>query len=188
MAKEQKTEVKRPFRPIRQSRWSKALIVLAIIIGLPLIAWGVAEFSYQQHVNKLSSILDKLGQDSLKPAGAVVEASPAASSDCRHWVNTLYPGAGPCPGVGADWFVPIASNQEAAFIASTLTKAGYTVNTSPQSEYKAGYPFQGGHGTKDGAAVGLQLNPLGSQQPPYAAPAGTQWLQLFVSIEDTTTR
>lgn len=182
MAKEQKTEVKKQLQPAMASRWVKVIVVLAIIIGIPFVVWGVAEFSYQQHVNRLSSVLSKFGQDSLESAGSVVESSPGASADCRHWLNTLYPGSGPCPGVGADWFVAIAPGQESAFVTDALSKAGYTVNVNPQSEYKPDFPFQAGHGTKQGYGVGLSLNPLGSQKPPYAAPNGTRWLQLFLSV------
>ncbi len=166
----------------------RILSIFAVVIGIPLMLWGSAELNYQMHVKKLSNVVDKFGQDSLKPVGGVIEAGPGADSDCRHWLDTLKPDIGPCPGVGADWFVPVAQGQEGAFIANALSKAGYMVNIDPQSEYEPDYPLRGGYGAKQGFTIGLSLNPFGSQKPPYAAPTGTRWLQLFLSINDAKTQ
>jgi hypothetical protein len=84
--------------------------------------------------------------------------------------------------VNRDWILLVVPGSEASLMSNILNKEGYTGGKNGL----AGSVVSGGQGegTKDRRDMNLEVQPLGSKQPPYAAPSGKQWIQLYVSISD----
>lgn len=149
-------------------RWKRVVIALTILIAIPAIPLGVAEYNDQQRAHKLVGVLDDFGQAALKPLGGVDLGSGAT---CSHVTDFLYSlESGPCPRAGGTWLVLIAKGHEAEFISTATQKAGYSggaVNS-----------WRGGV-TKDDVGISIEVLPgVGGRQIPYAAPTGKDWYTL----------
>jgi len=156
----------------KQSSWKKPVIIVAVIVGLLLLGWGIAELGYRQHVSSLESEVQKIEEDVLKPAGGV---GYRANTLAPHWSDQFGCfDAGPCPKVSSVWFVPVEPNKEADFLNSVLQKEDY-VGTSQSGIVYA---------SKDNFEMRLEVTPIGSAQAPQPAPAGKEWRFVDVSVYD----
>lgn len=152
--------------------WKKFVLAVMVLIGLLLILWGVAEIGYQQHINTLKSEVQKAEQDVIKPAGGVSFKSNLVAP---HWLDQF--GCidnGPCPRVDHIWFVLVDPNKEDDLMSSVLQKEGYTGRDQSGIVYADKNKFE----------MRLEVTPLGSNQPPYAASAGKEWRLMSVSLYD----
>lgn len=163
----------------KRSPWKRPIYVVGVPIVVLLLAWGAAESGYQLRAQSLTKALNDITQQSLKSSGAVEVDSPHPGSNCGHYLDTILNGAAfnspaaPCPLVSSEWLVPVKQGQE-EFIASVLSSSGFHGGTIGQRV---------GGGTNGSVGVSLELAPLGDQKAPYAAPAGTQWMRVWLTAE-----
>ena len=170
--KEQKLQTKAAIKSEKQPRWRKLMIVLVIIVGLLLLCWGFAEFTYQQRVSSIRSEVQKVERDIIKPAGGV---SFRANTLAPHWLDQFGCfDAGPCPKVGDVWYVPIELNKETDFMDAILQREGYTDTNQSGIIYAHKNNFE----------MRLEITPIGNNQPPYSAPAGKEWRFIDITVYD----
>ena len=156
--------------------WRRVVIVLGIVVGIPLLAYGVAEYNYQQRVQRLEDAATNFGETALKPQGGVSLGKAGVS--CPHffdWVGSHFDDRGPCPIAGTSWLVPVESGQEASFISSILKNAGYSGGL---------VDGRTGGGQKDGVGINIELTGLGNNQEPYSPPAGKAWTRVNVDAQE----
>lgn len=157
----------------RQRFW---VAIVAIIVAIPAIAYGVAEYSYQQRVQKLKNAVSTFAEVALKPEGGV--SLGETGTTCPHfldWVGSHFDDRGPCPRVGMSWLIPVASGQEASFVSSILKSAGYS----------GGFVDGGtGGGQKDGVGINIELTGLGNDKAPYSPPAGKVWARANIDAQE----
>ncbi len=168
---------KKPTPGVRATNtaWKRVVIVLGIVIGIPLISWGAAEYSYQLRVQKLVQALDGIGQNELKATG-ISMGSAGSDFECLHVIDAVTAiDTGPCPRAAVEWWVPAKLGQEAAFKASILSNAGYTVQNANSIDTD---------GTKDGVHLTMELILDKSSQPSQAAPTGMQWMRLGITATE----
>ncbi len=154
----------------------RIFITFAIVIGIPLFAYGAAEFSYQQRVQKLENAASTFAEVALKPEGGV--SLGKTGTTCPHfldWVGSHFDDRGPCPGVGTSWLIPVKLGQEASFISSILKSAGYSGGLVDGGA---------GGGQKDGVGINIELTGLGNNKEPYSPPAGKVWTRVDIDAQE----
>ncbi len=156
----------------------RAAISAGIVMALILIPWGIAEYSYQQRLQKLTGAVNR----AISKAGGINSTSVRAGGPCSHALGALMAiDSGPCPRVGASVYVTVKEGEESAFLSQLLSDEGYAIGrVSPQSDYEDDYPLEGG-GIKDGIGLGLSLINYEPGQPKSKAPDGVRWMRLNLS-------
>jgi hypothetical protein len=160
MAKEQKTTL---WSRSTDTLGKRLLIAVVIVVGLPLIAYGIAQFGYQQRINSLSSAINDVWEQSIQTQGGTKEKS---STTCPNVYQTWAIGindVGPCPDYYTRFTVAIEQGKESSFLTDILSKNGYTANVPAQAEYKLDTPFVGG-GIKGNVGLNMSLSPLTDQR------------------------
>lgn len=156
--------------------WKRVLMAPVIVVAVLLAVWGLAEGVYQMKTYRLSSAVDEIGRVSIVPAGGVATYSYVKAP---HFTDSLLCiDNGPCPSVTKGWLIPIDPKRESTFLHEALQKAGYQgiLDNTPSPEANTG-------GTKNGQGLNISFYPLGSQHPPYPAPAGEEWKLIYASAD-----
>lgn len=155
MAKQQKTTL---WARATNTAGKRFAIAAVIVIGLPLIAYSVAQFGYQQRINALSSAIDSVWEKSLRAQnGERLKSTTTCPNVFQTWsigINDV----GPCPDYYTRFTVLVEPGKESAFMTSILSDNGYSTNIPAQSEYKSDLPFVGG-GIKGDIGLELRLSP-----------------------------
>ena len=157
--------------------WKRTVIVLGIVIGIPLLTYGIAEYSYQLRVQKLTSAVNTFGNAVLKPLGGVSEDKVGIT--CPYffgWFASHFDDRGPCPRAGRSWLIPVSRGQEKAFIPTILTDGGYSSGTMDDHE---------GGGVKNG--IGIDVDLIDSESIKYLStpPVGKVWMRVSLDAKES---
>lgn len=170
MAKQQKTTL---WMRAANTAWKRIAIVFGIVVGIPLLLYGITEYSYQQRINTLSNAIDQVWQN---PVKTVEATAPYTYVKAPHYFESLCIDNGPCPTVTRSWLALVSPNQEADFIRSTLRQSGYQTTVYSYQE-----PGAAGVGTKGRITLSVGFYaPENNEHPPYQAPSGKIWRSFSV--------
>ncbi len=154
----------------------RRLIILAIVVAILLALWGVAEYSYQLKINKLSTAVQKVGSGYVEPAGGVANSFGVKAP---HFLDSFCIDNGPCPMVTKGWTVLIAPDQEASYVRDVFQKTGYQGDVSKIQVQETTNRDMG-----NGVTLSVGFYHL-AEQPPYQAPPGKEWKSFDVSATES---
>jgi len=157
---------------VANKRRKRVVIVLAILVAIPLITLGVAEYNDQQKAHSLLGRVEEFGRSVLQSLGAVDLGSNVACAHVTDYVYSLE--SGPCPRAGGSWLVSMSKGQDISFISASAQAAGYTVKQTDGQD--AGF-------SKGGLGVGVTLRGLGNDKEPHTLSSDKMWVRLNIDAQ-----